>query len=152
MFFALTSDNYTNLVACTVAKKFEAKRTICRLHQALEAQNYLFDFKENFGVDEIFSSERLAAVELSKYIRNPEPDSIRFVEEIAGGFIELIELPVPENSEVIGKELKDLNFPQRVRICVIKRGEHLLIPGARDKLEGSRIKLFPLRQWIAVLC
>ena len=139
VFFALTSDNNTNLVACTVAKKFEAKRTVCRLHQALEAQNLLFGFKESFGVDEIFSSERLAAVELSKYIRNPESDSIKFVEEIAGGFIELIELPVPENSSVVGRALKDLEFPPRVRICVIKRGEHLLIPAARDKLEVGDI-------------
>ena len=47
VFYALTSDNYVNLVASTVAKRFEAKRTICRLHQTLESQNFIFDFKEN---------------------------------------------------------------------------------------------------------
>ncbi|MDF1753163.1 MAG: Trk system potassium transporter TrkA [Verrucomicrobiales bacterium] len=139
VFFALTSDNYTNLVASTVAKKFEAKRTVCRLHQALEAQNFLFDFKENFGVDEIFSSERLAAVELSKHIRNPDSQSHRVVEEIAGGFIEVIELPVPPQSDVIGKSILELNFPHRARICVIKRDNEILIPSAKDILRENDI-------------
>ncbi|MDF1811475.1 MAG: Trk system potassium transporter TrkA [Verrucomicrobiales bacterium] len=142
VFYAMTSDNYTNIVAATVAKKFEAKRTICRLHQELEAQNFIFDFKENFGIDEIFSSERLAAVELSKYIRNPESDSDRFVEEIAGGFIELIEIVIPPKSDVIGKAIHELSFPHRVRICVIKRGEEILIPSAKDVLlEGDTLTI-----------
>lgn len=134
VFYALTSDDNINLVASTIAKNFEAKKTVCRIRQALEAQSLLFDFRSNFGIDEIFSSERLAAVELSKYIRNPDSDTERVVEEFAGGYIELIELLVPEKSKVAGKQLVDLGFPDRVRICVIKRNGEILVPTAQEKL------------------
>lgn len=142
VFYALTSDNNINLVASTIAKKFQAKRTICRLHQALETQDLIFDFKENFGADEIFSAERLAAVQLSKYIRNPDSDRERVVEEIAGGFIELMEIPVKANSPVIGQSLKDLEFPDRVRICVIRRDKNILVPNAHEKVQLDDVLTF----------
>ena len=139
VFFALTSENNINLVASTVAKKFEAKRTVCRLHQSLEAQFLLYDLGDVFGADEFFSSERLAAVDLSKYIRNPHPDGDRVVEEIAGGFIELMELKVPAGSKVIGKSLRELEFPKRSRVCVIKRFKQILIPTASEELRKGDV-------------
>ncbi len=154
VFYALTSDNNINLVASTVAKKFEAKRTVCRLRQDLEFQNTLFNFEENFGADEIFSSERLAAVQLAKYIRNPDSATTRMVEEIAGGYIELIELVVPENSGVKDTKMMDLDFPERVRVCVIRRGHLIIIPSATDEIRvGDVITVAgPQRQVSEIIC
>ncbi len=135
VFFALTSENNVNLVATTLAKNIRAKRTVCRVHPALESQDYAFDFKKNFGVDELFSSERLAAVELSKYIRNPDSSKQRLVEEIAGGYIELMELEVPPGSPAEDKTLIELAFPPRVRVCVVRRNNRNSIPTAQERLQ-----------------
>ncbi len=140
LFFALTSENNINLVACSMAKALGAKQTICRVHPDLQREEFLFDFRSQFGIDSLFSSERLAAVELSKFVRNPDTP---LVEEIARGHIELQQVKVPENSPLAQKPIKELDFPPRVRIGSIKRGEKSLIPSANDMLEeGDLVTLF----------
>ena len=140
LFFALTSENNINLVSCSMAKALGAKQTICRVHPDLQREEFLFDFRSHFGIDNLFSSERLAAVELSKYVRNPDAP---IVEEIAHGHIELQQIKVPENSSLINKPIKDLGFPPRVRIGSIRRGEKSIIPSANDELKaGDLVTLF----------
>ena len=48
-----------------------AAQVICRVHPGLQREDFLFDFRSQFGIDYLFSSERLAAVELAKFVRNP---------------------------------------------------------------------------------
>ncbi len=140
LFLALTSDNNSNLVACSIAKGLGAKKTICRVHPGLQREEWLFDLRSNFNIDYIFSSERLAAVELSKFVRSP--DSIA-VEEIARGHIELQQIEVLHRSEAAGKTLRDLKFPPRVRIGSILRGNEQIVPTADEVLEpGDLVTMF----------
>lgn len=118
-FMALTADNNINQVASSMAKKLGAKKVFCRVHPELERNLWLFDPRKHFGIDYMFSSERLAAAELSKPIRNP--DSL-IVEELAGGNVELQQVRVSPKSEARGKSLRELDFPDRVRIGGIMRG------------------------------
>ncbi|MEM0970218.1 MAG: Trk system potassium transporter TrkA [Verrucomicrobiota bacterium] len=131
VFFALTSDDNTNLVSCSLAKKLGAQKVICRLHPDLEREAALFDYKEHFGLDHIFSSERLSAIEFVKHIRNPES---LFVEDFARGQIELQQLTLPRESAVFGQSLAELDLPTRVRIGAIERENRVLIPTAHDQL------------------
>ena len=83
---------------------------------------------------------RLAAVELSKFIRNP--DSL-LVEEIARGRIELQQIQVSEKSDACGRSLRDLKFPTRIRIGAISRFEGSMIPTADDILQaGDLVTVF----------
>jgi trk system potassium uptake protein TrkA len=86
LFLALTSDNTVNMMTASMATKLEAGKVICRVHPGLQREEWLFDYRGHFGIDHIFSSERLSAIELAKFIRNP--DSL-VVEEVAQGKIEL---------------------------------------------------------------
>ncbi|MEM8953203.1 MAG: Trk system potassium transporter TrkA [Verrucomicrobiota bacterium] len=136
LLFAVTSDNNTNIVVCSIAKQLGAKKVICRVHPELQREEWLFDHRGHFHIDHIFSSERLAAVELSKFIRNP--DSL-LVEEIARGRIELQQIQISEKSDACNRSLRDLKFPNRIRIGAISRFEGSLIPTADDTLQAGDI-------------
>jgi trk system potassium uptake protein TrkA len=106
----------------------------------VQREEWLFDFRQHFGIDYLFSTPRLAAVELAKHVRNPEG---LVVEEIARGRIEVQQVAVPEGLAMLGKPLRELEFPPRVRIGSVQRGERLFVPTAADTLEaGDLITLF----------
>lgn len=140
LFLALTSSNTINVMAATIAKKLQATKVIARVHPELQREEWLFDYRGHFGIDHIFSSERLSAIELAKFIRNP--DSL-MVEEIARGRIELQQVRVSEKSDVIGKKLRDLKMPERTRVGSVMRGGEHFIPTAEDSMEmGDCVTIF----------
>ncbi|MAS96051.1 MAG: Trk system potassium transporter TrkA [Verrucomicrobiales bacterium] len=129
--YSLTSDNNINLVSASVAKKLGAKRTLCRVHPGIQRESLFLDIEDHFGIDYLFSSERLAAVELAKYVRNPKSS---MVEEIARGYVEVQQVTIPADSKYCGQALSDLDFPARVRIGAITRGKETLVPSADEIL------------------
>ncbi|MFV1994890.1 MAG: Trk system potassium transporter TrkA [Verrucomicrobiales bacterium] len=148
LLFAVTSDNNVNLVSASLAKKLGAGKVICRVHPELQREEWLFDHRGHFGIDHIFSSERLAALELSKFVRNP--DSL-LVEDFAHGRIELQQVRVSATSDVVGTPLSDLKLPARIRVGAIDRGDDTIIPSGSDTLQaGDIVSIFgeprPLRE------
>ena len=140
LFLALTSDNTINVMAASVAKKLDAKKVISRVHPEVQREEWLFDYRSHFGIDHIFSSERLSAIELAKFIRNPES---LVVEEIARGRIELQQVRVSDKSDVPGKKLVDLKAPERTRVASITRGGESFVPTASSTLEvGDVVTIF----------
>ncbi len=140
VFLGLSSEDNTNLVAASLAKSLGAKKTIARVHSDVQKDQWLFDFRTHFHVDYLFSSERLAAVELAKYIRNPE---CLIVEEIARGRVELQQTKVAPGSQAAGHTLRELKLPARVRVGSIERDGAALVPGGNEKLHaGDVVTLF----------
>ena len=131
LFLALTSRDYTNLVAASIAKSMGASKTVARVHAGVQREEWLFDFRAQFGIDYLFSTERLAAVELVKFVRNPEG---LLVEEIARGRIELHQYKVSPESTAIGVPIYKLKLPDRVRVACIYRDGDNHIPGGEDYL------------------
>tara|TARA_R110002096_G_scaffold45562_2_gene122246 strand:+ start:1600 stop:2949 length:1350 start_codon:yes stop_codon:yes gene_type:complete len=131
LFLSLTSDNNNNIVSASVAKRLGAKKSIARVHPGVQRDSLFLDFGEHFGVDYLFSSERLAAVELAKYVRNPES---AMVEEIAQGYVEIQQVYVSEKSKFSNKPLSAIDFPVRVRVGAITRGKETIVPSADEFL------------------
>ncbi len=136
LFLALTSENTVNLMSASIAKSQGVARVVSRVHPGLQREEWLFDFRGHFGVDHTFSSERLAAIELAKFIRNP--DSL-VVEEIARGRIELQQIKVSPKSDFVGVALHDVDFPGRTRVALVTRGSEHFVPAADTQLEGGDI-------------
>ncbi|MCP5535941.1 MAG: Trk system potassium transporter TrkA [Akkermansiaceae bacterium] len=136
LFLALTSDSTVNLMSASMAKKLDARKVIARVNPALQREEWLFDYRTHFGIDHVFSSERLSAIELSKFVRNP--DSL-MVEEIARGRIELQQVRVNEGSDAVGKRLVDLKAPERTRVASITRGGEHFVPSAEDALAAGDV-------------
>ena len=116
LFFALTSDDNTNLAACRIATEGGAKKTICRVSEELRRNEFPLRMDNLFGVDHLFSSEQLCAAELSKKINNPVPTE---VEEIGLGNIEVQQVTVTGESTVVGKSLREISLPERIRVLSI---------------------------------
>lgn len=140
VFLGLSSHDNTNLVAASLARSLGAKRAIARVHSDVQKDQWLFDFRAHFQVDYLFSSERLAAVELAKYIRNPD---CLMVEEIARGRIELQQTKVAPGSRAAGTTLRELKLPARIRVGSIERAGQAQIPDADERLHaGDIVTLF----------
>jgi trk system potassium uptake protein TrkA len=131
VFLGLSSSDNTNLVSASLAKSLGAKRAIARVHSDVQKDQWMFDFRAHFNIDYLFSSERLAAVELAKYIRNPD---CLIVEEVARGRIEIQQMPIYSKSSAIGKSLIGLNLPPRVRVGAIQRAGHAIVPNGAEVL------------------
>jgi trk system potassium uptake protein TrkA len=140
LLFAVTSGNNTNMVVSSIAKQLGAKKVICRVHPTVQREEWIFDHRGHFNIDHIFSSERLASVELSKHIRNP--DSL-LVEDIAHGRVELQQVKISDNSTAHGKSLSELELPPRIRIGDLTRGGQTIGPNADEKLHaGDHVTVF----------
>ncbi|MDF1740990.1 MAG: Trk system potassium transporter TrkA [Verrucomicrobiales bacterium] len=131
LFMSLTSDNNINIVSASIAKKLGAAKTICRVHPGIQRESLFMDYGEHFGMDYLFSSERLAAIELAKHVRNPKSS---MVEEIARGYVEIQRVYVSEKSKFCGKSLMELDFPARVRVGAITRENQSIVPSADEVL------------------
>ena len=136
LFLGLTSSNNANLMSASMAKAMGVERVIARVHPGLQREEWLFDYRGHFNIDHLFSSERLTAIELAKFIRNP--DSLT-VEELAQGKIELQQVRVHAKSGVVGKALRDIKLPERTRIAAISREDEHVIPNADSILEAGDI-------------
>lgn len=136
LFLSLTSENSVNLMCASMVKSMGVERVISRVHPGLQREEWLFDFRGHFGIDHIFSSERLAAIELAKFIRNP--DSL-VVEEIARGRIELQQVRVSAKSDALGEPLKTLKFPANTRVALVSRDGQHEVANADTILESGDI-------------
>ena len=134
LFLAITRQDDTNLMAASIAKKMGAKKTIARVHASVERDRLLLNYQEHFGIDHLFSTERLSAVELAKFIRNPEGVVAK---EIARGRIELRQLEVSAESDLLQKPLSSLDLPQGIRIATICRDKETIIPEGGDHLQAG---------------
>ena len=136
LFLSLTSNTNVNIMAASMAKKLNAAKVIARVHPELQREEWLFDYRGHFQVDHVFSPERLSAIELAKFIRNP--DSL-MVEEIARGRIELQQVRVSHKSDAVGKKLSELKPPERTRVGSITRGGEHFVPSAADTLAAEDV-------------
>lgn len=134
LFLALTQNDAINLVSASVAKKLGARRAVSRVHPGAQREEWLFNYREHFQLDDMFSAERLTAVELFKYIRNPEG---LLVEDIARGRIEVQQIRVDEATQWLERNLSTLEIPQRIRIALIQRGGRRIFPKGTDTLQNG---------------
>lgn len=139
-FLAMTSDDRTNVISCSLAKGLGAKNTIARIHDETYSDNSVINYQVHFGIDLLVNPEAICAVELAKAIRNPGRVA---VENFARGQIEFQQQRVATGSRLVGKKLKDLKLDPRVRIGNILRGEASEVAGPETVMEqGDIVTLF----------
>ena len=150
-FLAMTSDDRTNLVACSLAKALGAETTIARVHDQTYTDNTYVNYQVHFGVDIMLNPEALCAVELAKEIRNPDRVA---VENFARGQIEVQNVKVTTaRSLLVGKPLGEVKMKPEVRVGYVQRGdlfevataETVIKPGDSLTLFGTTEALFELK-------
>lgn len=138
-FLALTGEDRTNLVACSLAHALGAKKITGRIHDQTYSDNSYVNYQVHFGIDFLLNPEALSAVEIAKTIRNPSRVA---VENFARGQIEVQQLKVSSRSPYIGKSLKDISMDRQVRMAYIQEGDSFEVPTADTVIrEGQFVTL-----------
>ncbi len=150
-FLAMTSDDRTNVISCSLAKGLGAKNTIARIHDETYGDNSVINYQLHFGIDLLVNPEAICAVELAKTIRNAGRVA---VENFARGQIEVQQLRVAKSSRLVGKKLSELKLDPQVRIGYIQHegmgevatAESTMQVGDLVTLFGHPEALFSLRE------
>jgi trk system potassium uptake protein TrkA len=128
LFIAVSTHESANLLACILAKKLGAKKTIARVSNPeyfhkVQRKN----FKDS-GIDNLFSPRLLAVQEIKRLISRA---SVTDVFEFEEGKISIIGFTADQDSNLIGKSMRQLSEEatnHHLRVIVLLRGSETIIP------------------------
>jgi len=147
LFVALTSQDETNLVACSIAKNLGYPRTVARVHEPSFLNRSKLDFNRLFFADHLIGTEMIAASDIYKCICNPGNTS---VENFAHGTMQMRSMFIQEASPLLHRPIAALKLPEKLLIGLIRRkqksleesiifpkGQDVLLPGDEVTLIGE---------------
>ena len=141
MVIAVTDSDELNMLACFLAKKMGAGKTIARIRNPEYNDKSLTVVKQHLELSMAINPELLAAKELYNILRLPSAVKI---ETFSVRNFEMIELRLREDSAFVNKKLSDLRmeFSAKFLICAVQRGEEAYIPDGNFVLKaGDKIGL-----------
>ena len=128
-------------MSCLMAKSKKIKKTI-----ALVDDSDYFELSESIGVDTLINKKLLAANEIFRFIRK---GNILELNKLNNMNAEVLEFLVSSNSKVIGKKIKDINFPRSAIIGgVIRDDKGLIALGDFQIKEGDKVLICSLYEGI----
>lgn len=136
LFIASTNSDELNMLSCFIAGRMGAGHTIARIRNP-EYNDQSLDFmKKQLDLSMAINPELLAARELLRILQMP---SAVKVETFAGRSFEMVEIKLPEDSEIDGLSLRDLRekYKTNILIGVVQRGDEVHIPGGNFILKGG---------------
>lgn len=140
LFIAVTPSETENILACQIAKKLGAGRTVARIdnYEYLRERNR--PFFDDRGVDFLIYPEMLAAREIMTAL---ERSWARHWFELHEGQLILIGVKIRDNAPVVGKKLRELTSSNHnVHVAAIKRNHETIIPRGDDDIETGDIIYF----------
>lgn len=137
IFIAVTPFETRNLIACNIAKKLGARKTVARIdnfeYMCKENQAYF----SNLGIDTLIYPEYLAAQEMQTAIRHTWA---RNWFELMDGELIVIGVKLRANAQIVGMRLRDLGFISGVmHVSAIRRNRETIIPKGDDFIQENDI-------------
>ena len=126
------------MLCCLMAKKAGNCHTIARIRDPEYVKEVQF-LREELNMSMVINPEREAALEVSRLIKYPSAIKI---DSFAKGRVDLMKLVIPEGSELDGLKVYEVNtkLKCRILICIVERGEEVLIPDGSFELHaGDRL-------------
>ncbi|MFS4438947.1 Trk system potassium transporter TrkA [Paracoccaceae bacterium GXU_MW_L88] len=141
-FIAVTDDDKTNLLSCARAKAFG-----CPMVIALVNDPSMQELVPHLGIDATINPR---AVTVSSILRHIRHGKVRQVYSIGDGEAEIFEAQVLATSEIAGKSLSEVNFPEGALVGGILKGEQLVMPRGSTRIEvGDILAVFCMKEDIA---
>ena len=130
MLIAVTDEDEDNLVACQVAKhKFKVPRTIARINNP--KNEALF---KKLGIDVTISSTNIILEHIEEEV--PTHPLVHLL-TLKGGDLEIVEIKIPPSSSVVGKRMREIDFPPDSVICLMTGGSGAHVPTDDTILEAD---------------
>ena len=137
LFIAVTPFEARNIMACQLAKKMGAKKTVARIDNSEYLAKKHTAYFNTIGVDDLIYPDFLASTEIKTSLRMPW---VRNCFEMFDGQLIVLGVKVRANAVIVGKRLKDLsNLSQALHISAIKRNRETIIPRGDDYIMDGDI-------------
>lgn len=135
VFIAVTNDDEVNIVTSNFAKKLGAYYVCARVRRIGYYEDRDFT-RQALNLDQIINPEFRSAELMNQVIHFPEANNI---ENFADGNVQIFELPINATSPLIDLTVNDFGqqLSSDVLVCVIKRGDDILIPTGDDHFEAE---------------
>lgn len=139
---SLTGDEESNILSSLLAKSLGAKKTITRINK--------FAYQplvRAIGIEHSVSPRLSAINSVLHYVRRGK---VLSSVSIKGEEAEAMEAVAQENSEIVGKPIKDINFPKGTLLLCVIREEEVVIPSGLTVIKPQdRVIILSARQNIS---
>ena len=147
LFIAVTKSEARNILACSMAKKLGAKRTVARLDNDEFFSPKWRDHINYLGIDHLIYPEMLAAKEIASALKRTWA---RNWFELFDGELIVVGVKIRNNARIVNQMLKDVsNISHFLHVSAIKRNREIIIPRGDDRvLENDIIYIATTRDHI----
>jgi trk system potassium uptake protein TrkA len=136
-FIAVTEDEETNVMISLLAKKLGVRRVITLVNKVGYSP-----LVHSIGVDVVVSPRLVAVNKIMQFLRRGKILSISSLPEENAEAFEAVAL---ETSDIVGRPLRELEFPKDAIMGAIVRGPEVLIPNGSTVIQpGDRVMIFAL--------
>lgn len=140
LFIAVTPDENQNLMACSLAKKLGAKKTVAKVDTFEYIQQENKELFQKLGIDSIIYPESLAAKDI---INGLKMSWVRQRWDVHGGALVMLGIKLREGCEILNKPLREISGPEEpYHVVAVKRGIETIIPGGNDELKLNDLTYF----------
>ena len=137
LFIAVTKSEARNILACSMAKKLGAKKTVARIDND---EFFNVSWREHFtklGIDHLIYPEMLAAKEIASALKRTWA---RNWFELFDGELIVVGVKIRSNALIVNHMLKDLtDISQFLHVSAIKRNREIIIPRGEDVIQENDI-------------
>lgn len=140
LLIAVTPSDELNLLCCIIAKKASDCRAIARVRSHEYSQETPF-LKDELDLAMVINPELAAAEEIARVLRFPSAIS---VESLCKGRVELIKFRVPDDSNLIGRSIKEVitKDKHKVLFCTVERDDEVIIPNGDFEFDARDVVSF----------
>ncbi|MBB6218135.1 trk system potassium uptake protein TrkA [Anaerosolibacter carboniphilus] len=125
---AMTTEDPNNLVICQIAEKmFKVKKTFAMVN---DPKN--IDIFKQLGVNNVISTADIISSFIEQKISIDDITNLFPIEE---GKVAAMEIEISTNFPIVGKQLKEIEFPRDATIGCIIRGGQAVIPRGDTTVE-----------------
>ncbi|MYZ47226.1 Trk system potassium transporter TrkA [Propylenella binzhouense] len=132
---ALTNDDKVNILSAALAKQLGCRRSVSLVNDPA-----LSPLSRSVGIDAYVNPR---AVTISRILQHVRRGRIRNVHTIQEGAAELIEAEALETSPLVGRQLRNLDLPDGMRIGAIIHKNEVISPNGDSQIApGDRFIMF----------
>ena len=134
LLIALSGNDATNLVACSIAKNLGFPKTVARMRSTSYFQAERLDFNRLFFVDDFIGVELIVAHDIFNQVRYPGNVSI---ENFAHGAVQMRTIEIPKDWKEKQTKIVDLALHQNLLVGLIWRDGALIFPKGSDHIAAG---------------
>jgi len=141
-FIAVTEDEETNVMISLLAKKMGVRRVMTLINKVAYSP-----LVHSIGVDVVISPRHAAVDKILQFIRRGKILSVSSLPEDNAEAFEAIAM---ETSDIVGRPLREIDFPRDAIVGALVRGSEVIIPNGSTVIEpGDRVMIFALKTAIS---